>query len=78
MSRRGRALLECGHRADPHAGCLRCGEIGSRQAEAAAVALTHLDAAGCPGLADVRTCRALHRAGFRALAEAVHRRTAGV
>lgn len=49
-----------------------------RETEAAAEALTYLDAVGTPGLADARTCRALHRAGFRDLAAAVYRRTAGV
>ncbi|ODR23501.1 hypothetical protein BHQ23_04560 [Mycobacterium gordonae] len=76
--RRGRALLDCGHRADPHAPCWRCGEITDRQAEAAAEAIDHLDAQGLPALADTKTCRGLARIGRRDLASAVHRRTAGV
>lgn len=76
--RNGRAELPCGHRGDPHADCRQCEPLTPQQTEAAVEALTHLDAVGAPGLADVRTCRALHRAGFRDLAAAVHRRTVGV
>lgn len=75
--RRGRALLECGHRADPHRSCWRCSEINERQAEAAAEAIEHLDAHGLPALANAKTCRGLARIGRRDLAVSVHRRTSG-
>lgn len=71
--------MDCGHFADVYEGCRRCGEaqISDRQAEAAAVALDHLDAQGLPGLADERTCRGLWRIGRHDLAVAVHQRTTG-
>lgn len=78
LSRRGRALLECSHIGDPHAGCHRCGRVSDRQAEAAVTAVQHLDEHGLPALLDRATCAAVWKLGHRDLAAEVYRRTAGV
>jgi hypothetical protein len=77
-SRRMAPLPPCGCARDPAHDRHRCdGEITDRMAAAAVAAVTHLDRHGTPGLLDNRTCRAIWRIGHHALAEAVHRRTAG-
>lgn len=76
--KRGRSLLSCGHTGDPYRPCRRCEPVTYHQAEAAVIAVEHLDSHGLPALLDPATCRAIHRAGYRALAEAVHRRNGGV
>jgi hypothetical protein len=77
-SRRMVPMPPCSCVRDPGCDRHRCdGAVSDHQAEAAVAAVAHLDELGTPGLLDERTCRAMWRIGHRALAEAVHRRTAG-
>jgi hypothetical protein len=77
-SRRMAPIPPCGCVRDPDVDRHRCdGEISERMAEAAVAAAMHLDQLGTPALLDEQTCRAMWRIGYRNLAEAVHRRTAG-
>lgn len=77
-SRRMPPLSPCGCRRDPDYDRHSChGEVSDHQAKAAVAAVIHLDQLSTPALFDDRTCRAMWRIGYRKLAAAVHRRTAG-
>lgn len=47
------------------------------ETDAAAAALIHLAAVGCPGLLDLETCRAIWRRGYRDVAMDCARRATG-
>lgn len=71
-------LGQCGCRRDPLTGHHRCGgEVSGQMAEGAAAAAAHLESRGPTALFDVRTCRAMYRAGHRRLAAEMHRRATG-
>lgn len=68
----------CGCVRDPDLDRHRCdGQISDHMAEAAVIAVEHLDRLGTPGLLDAATCRAMWRTGHRDLAVAVHAAAGG-
>ncbi len=78
-SRRMVPLPPCSCIHDPDVDRHRCADqISDQLAHAAVTAVAHLNRLGTPALLDDRTCRAMWRIGYHRLAEAVHRRTAGV